>query len=417
MDYRIDFEARDLLYFGDGLLADGSTAGSGVNWPLPSVINSALIAAMHNGLEEDVNGTISKHEHLNDYEKKKQAKGISVRFSFGGVQTVGPFPVIDDKMFVPIPADIQAGKNGELAIMRVIENKGFNNLPAPLTHLVAPSLPPSKETPGNWISIDELQKYLNGDPKVEALDNSDFYAVERRVGIGINPETFSTIKGKFYQAEYMRLNNNVALRVYAKYIASSYGGKNQKDMMAEAMNKNTFEDIALGGQAGVVFQKEMRHEVLQGEQRMQTTAFTTVKPTCLLKWILLTPAVFLSGWLPGFIDATNGKVHLKHDPPPKGSMPRDKWRELVRQTPEIDAKLVAARIPKHNVASGWKLNGLNAGQPKPTRRLVPAGSVFYFKCADDANAAALYNALNARSRSDECGEQGFGFGVCGNWNI
>jgi CRISPR-associated protein Cmr3 len=89
----------------------------------------------------------------------------------------------------------------------------------------------------------------------------------------------------------------------------------------------------------------------------------------------------------------------------------------VKQASEIDAHLVAARIPKHNYASGWKLNGVTAGQPKPTRRLVPAGSVFYFECASDSDADALWKALHVHSRSDECGEQGFGFGVCGNWNI
>ncbi|MBQ7652654.1 MAG: hypothetical protein IJS15_16975 [Victivallales bacterium] len=417
MDYRIDFEARDLLYFGDGLQADGSTAGSGVNWPLPSIVNSALIAAMHNGLEDDVQKIESRHsaEH---YNKRELRKGASVRYTFGGVQTVGPFPFKDGKMYVPIPADIQAGKDGGFALMRLIPSQGGGNLPRPLNHLVAPSLPPSKETPGNWISVDDLEKYLDGNCNIKPMKNSEFYGVERRVGIGINPDTLSTEEGKFYSAEYMRLQSGVSLRVYATYNASGYQGRNATDMMAKAMEKDVFSAIRLGGQAGIVFRKEMRKEDI---------ALSPVTPTRFVKWILLTPAIFgytpkevadassIEGWRPGFVDKETGKVHLKTEVP-RANLPRDEWRKLVNEAPEIDARLIAARIPKHNVASGWKL-GASAGQPKPTRRIVPAGSVFYFECADDDNAKSLITALHARSRSDECGEQGFGFGVCGNFEI
>ena len=152
------------------------------------------------------------------------------------------------------------------------------------------------------------------------------------------------------------------------------------------------------------------------------------KPSVYLKWILLTPALFgirpksidvidqsIPGWLPGFVDAVTGKVRLRPIPNvERGSLPRKEWREKMNNAPEIKAKLVAARIPKYSVASGWKIGG--DGQPKASRRLVPAGSVFYFECDNDENAKMLADVLHGRTHSDECGEQGFGFGVCGNWN-
>ena len=409
MDYRIDFQARDLLYFGDGHLADGSSLGNGANWPLPSLVNSALITALHNSLEDDVQKIESRHEHFSDREKQK---GASVRYSFGGVQSVGPFPVKGDEMYVPTPADLQMGGDDKLALMKVVDNPGVSNLPKPLTKVLAPAVPPSKKTPGNWISLADLQKYLNGNLTFQTVDNAKFFSLEPRIGIGINPETQTTVDGKFYSAEYLRLEADVALRVFASYTASGYQGKGAKDMMETAMQKNAFATIMLGGQTGLVFQKSMEKAPLDLPAPRQTTRF--------LKWILLTPAIFpmgkngLGGWCPGFLDAENGKVRLKRDIP-RGSMTREEWRKQKQEAPDIDATLVAARIPKHQVVSGWKLNGSDAGQPKPTRRLVPAGSVFYFECADEDNAAALHKALHARSRSDECGEQGFGFGVCGYW--
>ncbi|MBQ7176837.1 MAG: hypothetical protein IJS08_05410 [Victivallales bacterium] len=406
MNYRIDFEPRDLLYFGDGRQPGGSTPGKGANWPLPSVMNSALINTMHRSLAKEVEEIESTHIHLNRHEERNREKGRKVRFSFGGVRSVGPFPVKNGELFFSVPADLQIDANGKkYGYMLIIDNDGENNLPKPLTKLVASSLPPSKETPGNWISLTELQKYLNGDVSIMTTENSEFYLTEQRVGIGINSTTQSVDDEKIYSAEYMRLNPDVALRIYASYMASGYQGQNKVDMMAVALKKGVFDCMILGGQMGVVRQKEMKQENL---------ALPSVKPTKYLKWVLLTPASFLAGWLPGFVDASTGNVRLRQEVE-RGSKPRDKWREELRTAPEIQAKLVAARIPKYSVVSGWKINDDVSGSPKAAKRLVPAGTVFYFECCDEKNAEMLAKALHGRTHSDEFGEQGFGFGVCGNW--
>ncbi|MBR4673005.1 MAG: hypothetical protein IKP00_00935 [Victivallales bacterium] len=403
MKYRIDFEARDLLYFGDGHEADGSMAGNGSNWPLPSVVNSALIQAMHRGLEEKVGEIESKHTSLN---KRERQKGSGVRFSFGGTQTIGPFPVKNGKMLIPIPADLQMGADKAFQLMHILDNDGENNLPSPLTKLVAPVLPPSKEEPGSWMEWDDLEGYLEGCAAFKSIQTSEIYKSEWRMGLGIDASTQTVEDGKLYSAEYMRLEQGVALRVYASYEASGYHGKNKTDIMANAKEQRILEHITLGGQQGVAMQVAFEEETLK---------LPPIKPTRRLKWILLAPALFSAGWRPGFVDAT-GKVRLKQDTIPRGKLPRDEWRRQMRQASEINAKLVAARIPKHKVVSGWKLNGSTTGQPKASRRLVPAGSVFYFECDDDSNAKMLATVLHGRMHSDECGEQGFGFGVCGNWN-
>ena len=403
MEYRLDFQARDLLYFGDGIQAGGATLGRGAAWPLPSVVNSAIINAMHCGLEEDVAGIEHKHTHLTE---KEIARNKNVRFSFGGTRTLGPFPVRNGEIYVPTPTDLQFSADGKAAYMSVVNLAGDSNLPCPLSRLVASAIPPSKTSGGSWIALGELNKYLAGEKDVKVNDNADFYVSEHRTGIAIDQDRQSVVKSQLYSAEYMRLLPGVAMRIYASYEASSYQGKNREDMMAKAKLKNVFGSIMLGGQSGVALQCEM-----------ECGAFPVpaVKPSLRIKWVLLAPAIFRAGWMPGFVDAVTGEVRLKQEVE-RGNMPREQWRLALRQAPDIQARLVAARIPKYTVASGWKVNGVASGQAKATRRLVPAGSIFYFECSDMKNAEMLARALHGRTHSDECGEQGFGFGVCGNWD-
>ena len=401
--YRLDFQARDLLYFGNGIQAGGATLGTGAAWPLPSVANSAIINAMHCELEEDVADIESKHTHLT---QEEIARKKNVRFSFGGTRTLGPFPTKDGEIFVPTPTDLQFTSEGNASYMAVIDMAENNNLPNPLTHLVASSIPPSKTQSGNWISLGELRKYLNGEECVRTVGNADFYMSERRTGIAIGQETQSAVKSQIYSAEYLRLLPGVSMCVYAAYEASSWQGKNKKDIMAVAKEKDVFRGIVMGGQSGVAMLSSM-----DGGNFPLPTSRASLR----IKWILLSPACFLAGWRPGFVDEATGDVRLKQEVE-RGNMPREQWRQALRQAPDIQAKLVAARIPKYIVASGWKANGTSSGQAKATRRLVPAGSVFYFECSDMKNAEMLVRALHGRTHSDECGEQGFGFGVCGNWD-
>lgn len=65
--------------------------------------------------------------------------------------------------------------------------------------------------------------------------------------------------------------------------------------------------------------------------------------------ILATPAYFQSGWLPAF---------------------------LLQTHEEVTPKLVAACVGRPQVVSGWDFENRT---PKPTRRLAPAGSVYFLK--------------------------------------
>jgi hypothetical protein len=153
-----------------------------------------------------------------------------------------------------------------------------------------------------------------------------------------------------------------------------------------------------------------------------------------IKWFLLTPAIFMHGWLPGWIGA-QGQVNLR-ELPPRTDARRERRRarreegwhydETRDNAPPIHARLVAASIGKPQAVGGWELLGETgeaengAGRAKSTFLAVPAGSVFYFEgtgANPEQEAATLARVLNSRCRSDFYGEKGFGLGVCGTWNF
>jgi len=108
--------------------------------------------------------------------------------------------------------------------------------------------------------------------------------------------------------------------------------------------------------------------------------------------VLLTPAFFADGSRPGPLLA-----------PSHGVTPR----------------LLAGCVPRAQVVSGWDLE---RGQPKPTRRLAPAGSVYFLTLEGTADArAAWVDAHWMACVSDEreefsAGRDGFGLLALGVWD-
>jgi hypothetical protein len=107
-------------------------------------------------------------------------------------------------------------------------------------------------------------------------------------------------------------------------------------------------------------------------------------------------------------------------------------RHKVSVGQPILATLVAAIIGKPIPVTGYALpNAADPDRPeggaKSTHLAVPAGSVYYFECADEPAALALAAALNwhgstsgtriENRRSTLMGEKGFGLGVCGTWSL
>ncbi len=225
---------------------------------------------------------------------------------------------------------------------------------------------------------------------------------EHRIGVAINPDTHTAAEGKLYAAEHLRLCDGVKLR-FALSDPPRHKPTNPDEKIGLADTV-----LQLGGE-----QRFGRLNPASSELSLPSAAVSGT----LIKWVLLTPAIFLHGWRPGWIDG-QGNVKLRAVDKSKRAERRRsrysdanwKYDESKDDAVPIAAKLVAACVGKPQVVGGWD------SQPKPTHLAVPSGSVYYFEAGNDLEAQELAKVLQGRCRSDFFGEKGLGLGVCGTWS-
>lgn len=375
-------EPRDLLFLRDARPMAASDAGLGANWPRPDQLWNAVINAFHRAWPE----VRQPWEGAAHTKREGENPGSSDRF--GALKTTGPFPakLATGEVFYPCPLDL----NMELVLC------DGTNLPAPLTHAFGAKTLGKANLPA-WLSATDYRRYLAGEAFIP--DDPELYDKERNVGIQIHADTHATVEGQLYQAEYLRLRPGIALAFTASCDLHPKGGSGTVDAFAKL---GSATELVFGGQQGVARFREWGSEISNLKFQISNSR--------LLRWTLLSPALFNTGWRPDWV-APDGTVMLPRESVERlQGEPREVWRQRVAALPKFTARLVAARIGTAQAFSGWDLQTKG---PKPTRLAVPAGSCYVFDCADIAEAQALAEALApANRRSSLFGEKGFGIGVC-----
>lgn len=396
--YEIQVEPRDVLFFRDAKPMEASSVGEGARWPWPNILHDSLMAAFHKRWPDPQEWEF-KHKNKNGNDKNWDTSSMR----FGGLKSVGVFPALDAELCFPKPADIS--KDGT-ACADLTPRKGKSDLPGFLEYTVLGDKKEGKESAGNWMGAAEMDRYIAGKDNYKLIPSGDLFDNESRFGIGVDPETGSVDKGsqdqsgKLYIAEYLRLKKNAGIKGFGMCTAS-VRNKDKTDVMQKFFGESQRERLIFGGQRGVAAIEAVRSE--------KPTPFGEFDPgdSKMIKWVLLAPAIFSKGWLPGWVDS-KGNVCLPSDKPErKPGESREEWR--ARFGGPIEAKLVAARLDKPRPFSGWSLA---KGGPRATRLAVPAGSVYYFRCTTSEDCRALVKALQGKPKSDYFGEKGFGFGFC-----
>lgn len=128
---------------------------------------------------------------------------------------------------------------------------------------------------------------------------------------------------------------------------------------------------------GWVCPDEIREVLIQAEQ---------------VRMILATPGIFKDGWKPGWLN-----------------------EQLEGAPPGCDSKLKLVGVCNHRwkAISGWSL--AEPRGPKPIRRMVPAGSVYFFKCEKGAATKLADQWLQPVSDHEQERRDGFGLAVWGTW--
>lgn len=446
----------DVLFFRDGRPMTGAYSGHGAAWPLPTVTNAALHAALHRATLEGVHRHVpGRSSAPRDYSDKNRTEKGRL---FGDLRTAGPFPVCtqgdDHTWFFPRPTD--ADDNGQPILLPHLAAPAESSLPAPCRYSVVSTKPPTKEIPKAWWSEGAWNIYLGSTqrhadaPRRHLKNDSDFAATEHTYGIGLDPATGTVDEGRFYSASYLRLREHWRLGVLA--------AATDKDFHHPTHGNDLIRTLLDGDGTGIL---------VGGQQRHCTAAFDT-KATARLplplgatitgtrvKWVLLTPAIFPAipdqtsdgrpmtphggGWLPNWIAEKDQT--FEGEAVPAGSVllldglgkEKARRKHLPPGKP-IRARLVAAIIGKSLPVTGYALTHEIAdradGGAKSTHLAVPAGAVYYFEATSETEAQKLAAALNwhggtvpgetlgsriRNRRSTLLGEKGFGLGVCGTW--
>ena len=484
---------QDILFFRDGrpMEAGAGSGGHGARWPEPSVIFDALHAALHRAfpeVERTAEGEPTwEHEHRFGRSSNRDM-GRQRTQRFGSLATAGPFPVLAGTgrppaaggWLFPRSQDVTTHDSLAPALLPLKHPAGHSDLPAPLRYPLASRAEPAKDEPLPWWTKPAVEAYLNSenlaDPARWAFSDEDLFVREWHTGIAIDPDTQTTgqgeAAGRIYAAQYLRLCDGVHLGIHAT-MPREY---EPQHLLEELITKlfPASRTLIVGGQQRCCHVEAIEHEgrPLRLSDLLPVSQAVSGER---VKWLLLAPAVFpavaggaverpdgttvqinshTGGWLPNWVAphdgfqvargkgaeaVERGRVLLKAEISRNGQ-PRDGWRKRVQEAPFLDCRLVAARIPKPIVLTGWterlhllhheKTDGgedLKHG-PHPTLLAVPAGAVYYFEGKDAPRLAHIlswhgdpkaedFGLIIKNRRSALLGEKGYGLGVCGTWDF
>ncbi|MFN3713607.1 MAG: type III-B CRISPR module-associated Cmr3 family protein [Alcanivoracaceae bacterium] len=187
-----------------------------------------------------------------------------------------------------------------------------------------------KPETGYWLAQQGWAAYLQGRaPSTEQLVHSSaLWSFDARVGIGMSAATRSAEEGKLFSVQAVSMKTGVG------FVAVISGAQPPIDGL-----------LRLGGDGRAA-------TIEQADIELPLPDYEAIASSKRCRIVLTSPGLFPDGWkLPGTEDGN--RVTL-----PEG----------------ITAQLVSAAVPRAETLSGWDLA---KWQPKPARRVVPTGSVYW----------------------------------------
>lgn len=396
-------EPTDVLFFRDGIpMSSGIGKGAGCRFPFPSTLHEALRASL-----------FAKHGRTTDDRsafRPKEAprqgswlgKGKSVRSwgskDYQSLSIVGPLPWRKSQVLLPVPQDVALDKDKcTLHRLQLLPQEQFaaadGLLPACLP---VASTPPDKHGQlHGWWTIEQYLRYLSGqtDAKGEAfkpIATDDLWQAEHRMGLALDPACSAAKEGQLFAGTYLRMARDVRFCFQANLLDQKASNSDEGDKL------ESLEWLLFGGDRRLARLHKVEDDLYTKLRKPPILPAGTDGPT-LLKWSLITPAIFAHGSLPGWCKDS------KRDRP-SGSLPDGR---VCFDLPG-KAALVSWCLGRSQTVTGWDMLECQA---KPTQLAVPASSVFYFLCENHATASALAEKLHWQPRSDHYGEKGCGYGL------
>jgi CRISPR-associated protein Cmr3 len=316
----------------------------------------------------------------------------------------GVFPTVEGQLYLPAPADCVVPEDGRALCVRPVRLGGDAGCDWPEDGLlpVMRPLDPAEEDfqPRDgpaWWPRDQLARWLVGGDEAVAFDHAFLQApeIDERTHVQLNPETGAGLEGMLFTTAALNLTH-----------LPRYGtlGKTAPRRKRYAEIRLVTRATADGWPGETMAGLNLLHP-LGGERRLvHWKAEASVDWDCpglvaealrnskRARMMLATPALFRDGWKPGWL-----KEHLTGSPPEGG--------------PKL--RLVGFAIQRWRAVSGWSL--AQPRGPKPVRRYVPAGGVYFFEVVRGTAARLAASWLRPVSDDPQDRRDGFGLAAWGTW--
>jgi len=382
--------ARDGRPFGAG---QGNRMRS-LDWPLPSVLAGSLRTTLGKAAKRDFLGEAAR--------------------DLLQVEVAGPLPRANGQLYLPTPEDcVVHPKQGALRAAPHPQDGGGCDwpaaglLPVGLTQTQAPQDFKPSEAPA-WWPLHRYAAWLAGE---DVVFDEYFLRVaekEERTHVKIDPAVGASEESQLFTTAALALSH------LPQYFADDEAGRSRAANGARRQRK--FAPITLSarvrarGWCGEATAKLDALHPLGGERRLahwQASADTdawkcpqkvrdVLAQARRVRMVLATPAIFSDGWKPGWLDDA-----------------------LVGSPPGADVvmQLMGVSIQRCKAVSGWSL-AERPGQPrgpKPVKRMVPAGGVYFFDIVGGKASRLADRWLEPVSDDEQDRRDGFGLAAWGIW--
>lgn len=381
--------ARDSRPFGFG------TRMRSLDWPYPSVLAGSLRTLL--GKENCPKNESEKAPEINSEKIIEILKKIPVS---------GPFPLSDNQLLFPAPRDllIQKGKDScrifPIRPAMIREGEGCDLpdeslLPSQIPDFVDDEFKPDR-TPPLW-SAETMIQWLttpDGNPNLlPSMSSGVFDLPEKdiRIHVMIDPKLGASQDGMLFQTTGLDLSlpgNSSGMQ-----IAARIGDGGDYQQCISGLN----EYHPFGGERRLAHWKAVpEHFGWQCPDKVESA----VSGSRRIRLILASPAIFSGGWIPGWLSKQdNGFIEGTPPGAPEG----------------VKLRLVSACIDRWKPISGWNLE---TRSPKPVRRIVPAGSVYFFTVCEGSSTTSLASScwLTSVCEDRQDRRDGFGLALWGVWD-
>ena len=376
--------SRDGRPFGAGQGVRMRDAG----WPSPSVIAGSLRTAIGKTLYPEF--TVAAATELLQ------------------IQVRGAFPFANGQVYLPAPQDcVVHPKLGPLRVTPQPTNDGGCDWPCGELQPVMLSEEQSRDEfkpkggPA-WWPLDRYTDWLS--QKTISLNDRFLNAPERedRTHAQLDPESGSVEDGRLFTTAALPLgylgrygvDPKAAFSARFAEISLAACATGEGDSGKTASGLNGYHST--GGERRLVHWKSGGLPELWNCPVDIDRLLADVNTGGNVKMTLATPGIFQDGWKPGWLDQ-----ELCGSPP--GS--------------SVRLMLVGVCIQRWRAISGWSLSAL-PGQPrgpKPVRRMVPAGGVYFFQLQEGSAAELSQYWLKPVSDPEQDRRDGFGLATWGIW--